>query len=207
MSEKPKVAKFEVETARQLFLFGRGDGKRVLNPQVLADECGIHIETVRRHMHGWLKESEGLLAGASESGLAVSLSKETLKKHESDMLHLRKLLEINKFETNSLEKLTEKLEGLVEKFANTDEMERAIKLLDLWVRSCGQKSALQSQFLALQKQWTSLSGIVDLKDVEIVRAKEISKGKAKLEMRKIEQRDAVDSGELSSSALSFFESR
>jgi hypothetical protein len=179
----------------------------VLNPQVLADECGIHIETVRRHMHGWLKESESILAGASESGLAVNLSKETLSKHNNDMIHLRKLIDINKFEINRIEEITEKLESWLDKFSNTEEIERAIKILDLWVRSCGQKSALQSQFLALQKQWTSLSGIVDLKDVEIVRAKEISKGKAKLEMRRIEQQDAADNGELPSSAMKFFESR
>lgn len=123
------------------------------------------------------------------------------------MIHLRKLIDINKFEINRIEEITEKLESWLDKFSNTEEIERAIKILDLWVRSCGQKSALQSQFLALQKQWTSLSGIVDLKDVEIVRAKEISKGKAKLEMRRIEQQDAADNGELPSSAMKFFESR
>jgi hypothetical protein len=207
MSENPKGVKFEVETARQLFLYGRGDGKRVLNAQALADECGLHIETVRRHMHTWLKESEEMLAGTSECGLAISLSKEVLNKHNNDMIHLRKLIDINKFEINRIEEITEKLESWLDKFSNTEEIERAIKILDLWVRSCGQKSALQSQFLALQKQWTSLSGIVDLKDVEIVRAKEISKGKAKLEMRRIEQQDAADNGELPSSAMKFFESR
>lgn len=58
----------------------------------------------------------------------------------------------------------------------------------------------------MQKQHATLSGIIDLKDVEVVRAKEISKGKAKLEMQKIAQQDAANGGEIrNATPMGFFE--
>ena len=193
MGAKPK---FEIDTARQLFLYGNGDGRRIINANALAAETGLHIETIRTHMRKWLVEAEEMLAGSSNSGLALKLSKETMNFHNENMIHLEKQIKIVKFELDKLDVITEKLEGWLEKFQGTDEMETAIRIFHDWQRASGTKASLRSQFLAMQKQHATLSGIIDLKDVEVVRAKEISKGKAKLEMQKIAQQEAANGGEI-----------
>jgi hypothetical protein len=198
--------KFEVDTARQLFLYGAGDGKRVINAQALADQTGLHIATIHKYMKTWLVEAEELLAGASNSGLALKLSKETMVFHNDNMKHLEKQIKIVKYEIDTLDVITEKLESWLDKFDQTDEMETAIRIFHDWQRACGTKASLRSQFLAMQKQHATLSGIVDLKDVEVVRAKEISKGKAKLEMQKLAQQEAANGGEIrNATPMGFFE--
>lgn len=198
--------KFEIDTARQLFLYGAGDGKRVINAQALADQTGLHIETIRRHMRKWLAEAEALLSGASQNGLALNLSRETMDLHTSNMIFLEKQLQVLKYELDTMDTITEKLEDWLDKFSGENEFEKAIQIFHDWQRASGTKSSLRSQFLALQKQHATLSGIVDLKDIEVVRAKEISKGKAKLEMQKLTQQEAANGGDMrNATPMGFFE--
>lgn len=171
--------------ARQLYLYGNGDGKRILSVQRLAKEAGIHEETVRTHIKKWEAEAEEMLSASSSSGLALHLSREQLDQHKSDMVHLRAQIGQVKFELDRMEEITARLENWLEKFQE-DEMDCALRIFDAWQRACGSKASLRSQFLAMQKQWTGLSGIVDMKDIEVVRAKEISKGKAKLDLKALE---------------------
>ena len=181
------MAELRAETryAKQMFLYGSGDGQPIRNAAKLAKVSGVHVETIRRHLPEWEKEAEQLLANTSEIGLAVRLSKETLEQHNNDMIHLRDQLNQVKFEIDRLEDITAKLEDWMDKF-DADEVNDALSIFDAWQRACGSKASLRSQFLAMQKQWTSLSGIVDLKDISVVREKEISKGRAKLEIKRLE---------------------
>lgn len=198
--------KFEVDTARQLFLYGAGDGRRILNAKALAEASGLHIETIRKRMPQWLKEAEGILSGASSSGLALNLSRETMDLHKSNMVFLEKQLQLIKYELDTMDTITEKLEDWLDKFSGENEFEKAIQIFHDWQRASGTKSSLRSQFLALQKQHATLSGIVDLKDIEVVRAKEISKGKAKLEMQKLTQQEAANGGDMrNATPMGFFE--
>lgn len=178
------AVKAETQTARQLFLYGNGDGHRVLGVQALVKATGLHEATIWKHMPKWQKESEDILANTSESGLALSLSKESLKAHELDMLALRGQIDQVKWELETLEDVTEKLENWMDKFSGDSEsQDKALRILEAWQRNCGQKSSLRSQFLSLQKQWTSLSGIVDLKEVQITREKTMAVGRAKLKLK------------------------
>ena len=181
------MAELRAETryARQLFLYGAGDGQPVRNVPTLSKLAGVHVETIRKHLPVWEKEAEAILAGSSELGLAVQLSSETLKAHERDMVCLRNLVEAKKFELDRCDEITAKLEGWLDKFEDEDR-EYALRILEAWQKNAGLRSSLESQFLALQKQWTSLAGIVDLKDISVVREKEIAKGKAKLTIKQLE---------------------
>ena len=176
--------KHETEIARQLFLYGAGDGKRLMSVKSLVEATGLHEATINRHMPKWKKESEQLLSGTNECGLALLLSKESLKAHELDMLALRGQIDQVKWELETLEDVTEKLENWMDKFSGDSEsQDKALRILEAWQRNCGQKSSLRSQFLSLQKQWTSLSGIVDLKEVQITREKTMAVGRAKMKLK------------------------
>jgi DNA-binding transcriptional MerR regulator len=175
----------ETRYAKQLWLYGAGDGAPVKNIPKLAELSGVTCETIRRYLPQWEKESTEILANTSEMGLAIVLSGEKVQQHEKDMLHLRNLVEANIWETTQLEEITAKLEGWMDKFQGGD-TETALRIFDSWQRASASKSGLQSQFLALQKQWTSLVGIVDLKDISVVKQKEIAKGQGKLAVKAME---------------------
>lgn len=180
-----KSLKPGVHVARQAFLYGEGDGKPVLTRSRLAELAGVHENTIARHINQWIKEREEMVAGSSKQGLALALSRETLDAHESDMEHLRQQIQQVKWELDQLEEITIRLEKWIDKFNGDDgEQERALRILEAWQRNCGQKSSLRSQFLAMQKQWTGLSGIVDLKDVSVAQAKTLATGRAKLDLER-----------------------
>ena len=189
MADKP-VSKAETRYARQLYLYGAGDGHRITNATKLAEKAGIHIQTVQKWLPVWEKELEEVLAETSQDNLAFHLSAEKLALHGQDMDFLRGQLGMVKFELDRLEEITAKLEDWLDKFQG-DDIPIALQIFSAWQQACGSRSSLRSQFLAMQKQWTSLTGIVDLKDVAVVREKEIAKGQAKLQIKRMENETAV----------------
>jgi hypothetical protein len=96
------------------------------------------------------------------------------------------------WELKTLEKITAKLEGWMDKFNGDDgEQDKALRILEAWQRNCGQKASLRSQFLAMQKQWTSLSGIVAMSDIQVTKEKTLVVGKAKLDLKKLENEAGI----------------
>jgi septal ring factor EnvC (AmiA/AmiB activator) len=179
--------KSEIVTARQLYLFGAGDGKRVIGVQALCEATGLHEQTIWKYIKGWQKEAEDLLVASSGNALGLALSAKQLEQHTKDMDALRDQLDQVKWELKTIEKITAKLEGWMDKFSGDEgEQDKALRILEAWQRNCGQKSSLRSQFLALQKQWTSLSGVVDLKDIQVVKEKAMATGRARLALKKEE---------------------
>ena len=187
-----KSLKPGVHVARQAFLYGEGDGKPVLTRARLAELAGVHENTIARHINEWIKEREEMVSGSSEQGLALKLSRETLDLHELCMIKLSGQIKQVLWELDTIESITSKLEGWVDKFNGEDgEQDKALRILEAWQRNCGQKSSLRGQFLSLQKQWTSLSGVVDLKDIQVTKEKAIAVGKAKLDIKKLENESGV----------------
>lgn len=182
--DMPSEMTSKARTARQYFLYGAGDGKRIVDTMKLAAAAGVHAETIRRHLPKWEAEYEQIIASTSKSGLGLKLSAEVLKAHSSDMEFLRDQINQVKYELENLAEFTAKLEGLTELLvAKADESpDRVLRVFEDWLRSCGERRTLRSQFLALQKQWTALGGVEDLKEVAVVREKELAKGRAKMDL-------------------------
>lgn len=177
------VTKAETRHARQLFLYGGGDGNRVTSVAALVKASGVHENTIRRHLPTWEAEFEEILSSSGGPALALSLSAKELSLHKSDMLHLRSQIQQVKWESDNLEGLIARLEELVERFAGTDESDKAVILFDRYLRASLNKANLRSQFLQLQRQYTKLSGVEGLMDVALTREKTIATGKAKLDLK------------------------
>ena len=178
------AAKHETEIARQLFLYGAGDGKRILSVNGLIKATGLSVDTINRHMPKWKKESEEMLSGSSDCGLALRLSKETLNDHNLDMIHLRSDINSIKFEMENLDNMIEKLQNICENFSlNSENGDDAIKLFDRYLRASLNKMSLRGQFLAAEKRWVELSGIVALTDIQITKEKALATGRAKLKLK------------------------
>lgn len=184
---KKKGCKPGIALARQAFLYGDETGRPVTSTARLCEIAGgMHENSIARHMQGWIVEREEMVASASKGSLALHLSKETLDAHNSDMIHLRDQLQQIKWEIDHLDDSIEKLANICENFSlNGDNADAALRIFENYLRASHNKSSLRKQFLATQKQWTDLAGIVALSDIQVTAAKEVAKGRAKLEVRNL----------------------
>lgn len=176
-----------VEIARQIFLYGNGDGKNVSSAEKLAELSGLHVKTIYKHLPGWVREREEIVSKADTSALGISLSSETIAANK----RFNKVLED---QTNQLawelDKLSDIAADLREWARETSDEERAMKLLETYLRTVGAKSTVRSQFLAYQKSWANALGVEGMKDVSLTAAKALATGKAKIDLKKMENEGA-----------------
>lgn len=185
----PKGCRKELEIARQACLYGEGDGRPVMNVKRLCELAGVTEKTILRHMPAWQAEREEMVVNSSPQSLALNLSAKELRLHESDMMTLRKEIQQVKWELDHLDDSIQKLESLTEKLcdaANGDVeiIAQATSIFSKYLNASLNKQNLRKQFLALQKQWTGLSGIEGLMDVALVREREMEKGRVKIALKK-----------------------
>ena len=176
------MGKTGLKAARLAFLYGEGDGKPVVNVQRLCEISGCREQAVRRHVHTWLREKEDLVSKGSQTSLALHLSAETLQLHKSDVSALRLELDSCKNEMRNLTPIIETIGGLIEHLTE-DDRENALALFDRYLRASLNKTNVTKRFLALQSQWTKLSGVDSLMTIQETGAKALTLARAKLESK------------------------
>lgn len=176
-----------IDAARQAYLYGQGDGKPVVSTQKLAEIADCTDKTILKWIPEWKQEKEEILLNSPSTTLGLMLSEKDLAAHKSDMEFLRSNINQIKWEMDNLDNIIEKFEEICGNFSlNSENGDDAIKLFDRYLRASLNKSSLRAQFLAAQKQFFAMSGVGDLKDIEAVRAREIAKGKGKMDLKKLE---------------------
>ena len=175
----------ETRFAKQLFLFGNGNGQPVRNVDKLSKLSGVHEQTIRKYLSEWEKEAQELLASSSECGLAISLNRKQIDQNNKDIDFIRDQLNKITFEIKSLEKIALRLAEWMDKF-DGDDIQTALSIFSDWQRATGSEAALRSQFIALKKLWDEKAAIDGLRDIALTREKEITKGKARIELKKLE---------------------
>jgi predicted transcriptional regulator len=186
------MAEMRAETryARQLFLRGDGSGAPIRNVVKLSEVSGVHEQTIRKHLPVWEKEAEEIITSSSEVGLAIHLSERKLAEAKSDEAFVRSQLDKLKFEIDSMEKIAVRLADWMDKFDGED-IPVALQIFSAWQQASGSESSLRSQFIAMKKLWDDKVGIDALRDVAVIRQKEIAKGQAKLQIKRMENETAV----------------
>lgn len=178
----------EVREARRLFLFGAGDGKRVLKVEDVARLSGCHQNTVRRHLPAWEAEAEGIVAASEENGFNLRLSSLALAKFESDKNFIREQIDTQTAEIKQLTKLEPILLDIVRRISsqNNDAGEHASDLLSKFFDTVGNRKAMEAHLLKLQSHWSKMAGIESLQAVAETREKTLATGRAKLALRREE---------------------
>lgn len=187
----------EVRAARQLFLFGAGDGKPVRHLATLAKLAGCHVQTLQKHLPAWEAENEKLLSNSAESGLVLRLNAETLEKHESDRLFIRRQIDLQVAEIQLLPALEKSLLDLVRIIANSgnpDAGEQAADMMARFFETVGARKAMEAHLLKLQSHWSKMAGIESLQAVAETREKTLATGRAKLALRREESEGAAGDG-------------
>lgn len=177
----------ETRYAKQLFLYGTGDGSPVRNVVKLAELSGVHEQTIRVHLAEWEKEAEEIIAGSSDYGLAVKLSKETLEENEKDLAFIRDKMNSIRWEIDNLDDCIASLENICENFSlNSDNGDKALRIFEDYLRSSMNRRSLLTLFLTLKKEWDTKSAVDGMRDIVLTREKEVAKGQAKLEIKRRE---------------------
>lgn len=202
VSDAPeKRTKSETRVARQLYLYGDGDGKRVVSVQLLREKTGLSEATLRRRLPEWEREAEEILTANSEGAFRIRLTADEIAFHKANISFLEAQIKECKFELDNLSDITERLMRLTEKFSDDPDMRmEALQLFNSWVQSCGKRSTLRASFLAMQKQHATLTGIVGKIDAAIAYDKTLQTGLAK----KAVASDPGDPGKSSSPGAGFF---
>lgn len=180
-TRKKPHTKPATEAARQLFLYGEGDGVRVLEVKDLIAKTGLSRQTIQNHLPKWQQEVGEVLQSTSKlaSPNSLSLSSETLEAHKADIAFIRKQLDESKSEIERLPVIISDLEGLVQQFV--DDSDKAIVLLDRYLRTSMNKKSLTKRFVELKLLWDSKSGVDSLKNIQEATAKAVSIASAKSE--------------------------
>lgn len=178
------LIKAETREARRLFLYGDGDGKRVLNPDELAKRSGVHVTTIYRNLPLWEKAYEEMLSGNGQRNLAIALSAEQLQLHKSCIKTLEDQIRQCSWELEQFDEITSRLEAICENFSlNTENGDAALRLLENYLSSRGAKDSLRKTFMAMHKHYTDLTGVRDLLDVQATAAKELEKGRVRIRLK------------------------
>lgn len=182
----------EIQTryARELFLFGKGDGKPIRNTRKLSELSGAAEKTIRSWLPTWEKESAEIAAQGSPTALALHLSAETLDQDKRDRAFVRDQVDQLTWELQNLDELTAKLEGLTDRFAELaldgeqELLEKAMRTFNAWLQGAGMKSKLRTQYIAMKKLWDEKQGLDAARGVAEVSAREMAKTAARLQARK-----------------------
>lgn len=166
---KRKGTKPATEVARQLFLYGEGDGIRILDNRTLAEKSGLHPETLRKWLPKWTEEFEEKLKGTSKIGSvnALSLPDEVFEHHKADNEFIRKRLDKAKFELEQLPQIIENLSLIVTQ-ASTDpeKIDIMMAMLDKYIRFSMNEKSLTKLFMDLKNLWDSKVGLDSLKAIQ-----------------------------------------
>jgi hypothetical protein len=177
----------EVREARRLFLFGGGDGRRVLRVETLAEMAGCHVQSIRRWLPAWEAEAEKMSASSSDFGLEMRLNAETLAKHESDCMKIRSCIDAQIVELERLPILEKRLLSIADACAKSQSdagaAEAVLSLVQSFIGLHGSRKAGEIHLLKLQSHWSKMAGIESLQSVAETREKTLASGRAKLRLR------------------------
>lgn len=158
--------------ARQLFLFGDGDGRPVTALKTLAKRTGCSECNLARRVPEWTEEREDLLRASSTINLDISA--ETMRKHAEDVAFLRERADALEAEVETSDEIAQ---GLRDALLDAGGGDHLHKLLNSFIKTALSSQKATTQWLAVQKRWVESSGVES--KLKAFSASETEKARAK----------------------------
>jgi len=175
------------EAARTAFLFGTGNGERVLDTKQLAKIGGISTETVNNRLPEWEAEFRQLASGSGFTGFQLNLSADLLETAQRNLQSWRELDTALLAEIQALPKIEKFLRGAVDwikENGDKGDVQDMKDMVDTFIRVSNSRKSLIRQRLDVNARFNKLSGLDDLMDVASARAKAMETGRARIELEK-----------------------
>jgi hypothetical protein len=161
--------------ARQLFLYGDGDGKPITKLKELARRTGLTYQTVQERSRQWMLEREEMLKRASNMSF-IAANEIANMKHSEDMEFLRTCMDGLREEIFNLGDLQDRLETITDRLAKLMADEggdptKVVGLFQTYFKSAGSRRALMADWLKYKAMWDSKIGVDTQQDLAVDAAK------------------------------------
>lgn len=185
MADAPKFIRPRTEYAKQLYLYGNGDGKPITSAAKLSELTGVGINSLSKHRKEWDREREALLAQNSKTGISLRVKPEDIRKNEEDTAFLRGQMDELLLEMDGLDRVEATFQRLLDNFdCDMESADKALAVFDSYLKAHASRKSVRSQFLEVQKRWQECAGITAVFKVAETRENEMAKGMAKVEVRR-----------------------
>lgn len=177
VERKNKNRNPETIAARQLFLYGEGDGVRVLDLKELSQKSGAAVSTLRLRLPEWEAEYEEIVKSSSKLANAgspsiLSLPQEVFEHHNGDLSFIRERLDKLKAELTALPSMISDLRTMISDFAaDPEKIDEAMTLLEKYLRTSANEKRLLGMFSDVKKLWDSKVGLDSIKSIAEAHAK------------------------------------
>lgn len=178
------VIKSATRAARTAYLYGQGDGKRIVSVRKLCELFDLTENTVKRHVKEWDREFAAMASESTELGAAMALNAETLAFHKATTENLQSYIVETKQLIKTLPEVSERLEEMLAQLLNAKprDYKACCEVFKSLCSSMLSKQASQKHLIALQKAWKENAGIDALQDVSTHREKALTTGRIKAQL-------------------------
>lgn len=184
----------KVVAAREAYLYGTGSGKPVRDTRKLSELTGLHVNTVRKWLPTWQKESEQLVANTCENSLALHLSAEVLEQGRKDTETMRAQVDLLASQLTAMKSILKLLEDCLHNF--DDNKDYALRLFENFINGAGSRASILNSYLKVQIQWAKAAGLEAYTEVQVTGAKALVSQRAKMEAKDEGGPDDGETGEV-----------
>lgn len=173
-----------VNLARQIFLYGNGDGRPITDLSKLAEFSGCHLKTIHKHFRGWEKEREEMLSEPTNGAFGLSVSGDVLRQHRATVDYLANLERELREEVEALPKILSELRTILRSLSNSERYDEGIQAFQIFLKLYGNRRETAKLHLQIQQRLKLHSGIELLEEAAATREKTLASGRAKLDVSK-----------------------
>lgn len=172
--------------ARELFLYGDGDGEPITNVSKLSKKSGVSSITLYKWIPDWEKERREQLAQSSSWAGSLIYAEDALKKNNEDLIYFRTRIEELKKEERALDKTNGLLLDTVDQILAREDFDpanadRLLSLLDKHFRTSAHRTNITKEIVMLHGHWTAKGGVDAVMSARKTSAETAVKLKAKMD--------------------------
>ncbi len=182
--EKPGVrgTSAQVNLARQLFMYGNGDGRPITEPAKLAEIAGVTPQTIYNHIRAWEMEREEILANQGIGGYSLQVSPATLRQHRETVDFYHKQEELLRREVQDMPLILKDLREVLRGLKESENYDEAVQAFQIFLKLYGNRRETLKLQMHVQQRLRQHSGIELLEEIAATREKTLASGRARLDV-------------------------
>jgi hypothetical protein len=157
--------------ARQLFLFGDGNGEPITSPKRLAEITGMTPAQITHNSRKWIVERERMLKKTTnlETCMATEIAN---MQHQNDMQFLRSKVDELRHDIEGLDNTREQMEELTRLVVEAvreggGDVEQLLKIFQTYLKTLASRKSLMELWIKYKSLWDAKIGIDAQQNVSV----------------------------------------